>query len=183
MRWSGIGGLFVLLSTTACQAVLPVLTATPSRNRIQAARPAYQVTGAASSRDEFRVLVHLQGVDLSADDLSRIAQATTVLPNGRYQDDLLGQWQDHGLPAIASPDAFADAALQFARQRDATVGFYFDAKRFRETGDIVVAHWEAVQGQYLELSQDGTIRAYRPHLSEPPAEMVRVPADLFPGAL
>lgn len=183
MRWSVIGGLLVLLSTTACQGALPILTATPSPNRIQAARPAYQVTGAASNQDEFRVLVLVHGVDLSAEDLHRIAEATTVLPNGRYRDDLTSQWQRYGTPAIPSLDAFGEAALQFARQRDATVGFYFDAKRFQETGEIVVAHWEAVHGQYLEMDPDGTVRAYRPHLSEPPADMVRVPYDLFPGAL
>lgn len=181
MRWSAVGGLLALVSLSACHAPMP--SAAPLRTSHVMARHAFLETGAAGNREEFRHLCRLQGVELDGNTLEAIARATTILPNGQWQGDLTSAWQRDGLPAIDSPDAFHEAALRFARERNATVGFYFDLAAYRATGRISVVHWEPNRGQYLVLGTDGAIQEYRPYAPAPSQQLVRIPADLFPGAL
>lgn len=163
--------------------------AMPSLTRTLVGRPAYLETGAASTRQEFTDLVTRQGLHLSDAQLQAVGQATAVLPNGKWaagsEASLQDAWRLYGqsvTPGIATPSQFLDAAVTFARKRDASVGFYFDAETFRKTGQVTVPRWEPAQGQYLTLQGDGGIRLYKPKADEPPMAYIRVPQDLMPGA-
>lgn len=183
-------GLMALTLATGCQAMAPGLQPTmPQLTRTLMGRPAYIETGAASTQAEFITLLARQGLDLSASQLKAVGQATAALPSGQWStaasDTLQSQWQQFGktaTPGFASPDQYLAAAVHFAGKRDATVGFYFDTDSFRQSGTVKVPHWEAAQGQFVNLATDGGIELYRPRSSELPVQYLRVPQTMMPGA-
>lgn len=183
-------GVLALTLAAGCQPMAPGLQPTmPSLTRTLVGRPAYLETGAASTTTEFTDLVSRQGLHLSATQLQAVGQATAVLPNGQWaagsEASLQDAWRQFGqsvTPGIATPTQYLEAAVTFARKRDASVGFYFDAETFRRTGQVTVPRWEPVQGQFLTLQQDGSVSLYKPKADEPPMAYIRVPQDLMPGA-
>jgi hypothetical protein len=162
----------------------------PHLTRTLVGRPAYVETGAASDKREFTDLLKRQGLHLTAAHLKAVGQATAVLPNGQWapggEASLLEAWREYGqsiTPGIASPEQYLEAAVSFARKRDASVGFYFDTEHFRSTGEVRVPHWEPRQGQFVTLQTDGGVSLYKPRADEPPMSYLRVPQEMMPGAL
>jgi hypothetical protein len=179
-----------LTLAAGCQPMEPGLQPTmPRLTRQMVGRPAYLETGAASNTTEFNDLLTRQGLHLTAAQLKSVGQATAVLPSGQWapggEASLQEAWRQFGqsiTPGIASPEQFLDAAVSFARKRDASVGFYFDADHFRRTGEVRVPRWEPSQGQYITLQTDGAVSLYKPKTDEPPMSYLRVPQELMPGA-
>jgi hypothetical protein len=188
-RWVTLGVLALTLAA-GCQPMAPGLQpAMPGLTRTLVGRPAYLETGAASDQREFTDLLSRQGLHLSDAQLKAVGQATAVLPNGQWaaggEASLQDAWRQYGqsvTPGIASPSQFLEAAVTFARKRDASVGFYFDAEAFRRSGQVAVPRWEPRQGQFISLQADGGVSLYKPKADEPPMAYVRVPQEMMPGA-